>query len=87
MAYFLKGSKQQTRTYLSIYERFYSDETKGTKHKCYKHLGNIEKLKKEGIEDPIAYYKEEVKKLNEKKVQKKALKNDYLNSFVCKDGL
>ena len=71
MAYFLKVSKQQTRTYLSIYESFYSDETKGTKHKCYKHLGNIEKLKKEGIEDPIAYYKEEVKKLNEEKSAEK----------------
>ena len=73
MAYFLKVSKQQTRTYLSIYESFYSDETKGTKHKCFKHLGNLEKLKAEGIEDPIAYYKAEVRILNE---EKKAEKSD-----------
>ena len=67
MAYFLKVSKQQNRTYLAIYESFYSPESKGTKHTCYQNLGNIEKLKKQGIEDPIAYYKEEVARLNEER--------------------
>lgn len=44
MAYFLKVTKQQNRTYLTIYESFYSPEVKGTKHHTYKSLGNIEKL-------------------------------------------
>ena len=67
MAYFLKKARQQNRTYLAIYESFYSNDTKGTKHRCYKSLGNIDKLKDSGIEDPIAYYQKEVDKLNEEK--------------------
>ena len=62
MAYFLKVSKQQSRTYLSIYESFYSPDVKGTKHRSVKNLGNIDKLIASGIDDPIAFYKEEVKK-------------------------
>ena len=67
MAYFLKKSTQQGRSYLSIYESFYSPEVNGTKHKCFKSLGNIETLKKNGIEDPVAFYQEEVNRLNEKR--------------------
>lgn len=65
MAYFLKVSKQQSRTYLSIYESFYSPDVKGTKHRSIKTIGNLDKLIESGIEDPIAFYKEEVKKMNE----------------------
>lgn len=72
MSYFLKVAKQQNRTYLSIYESFYSDDVKGTKHKCYKSLGNINNLYTDEITDPIAYYKEEVRKLNEETKAKKA---------------
>lgn len=64
MAYFLKTSKQQNRVYLAIYESFYSNDVKGTKHRCYKSLGNVEKIKASGIEDPFAYYQNEVNKLN-----------------------
>ena len=79
MAYFLKVSKQQTRTYLAIYESFYSPDVKGTKHRSVKNLGNINKLIEAGIDDPISYYQKEVDKMNaekkkEKEVQKKAQK-------------
>ena len=67
MAYFLKKSSQQGRSYLAIYESFYSPEVNGTKHKCFKSLGNVETLKKNGIEDPVAFYQEEVNRLNEKR--------------------
>lgn len=67
MAYFLKKTKQQNRTYLAIYESFYSPEVKGTKHRCFKSLGNIETIIANGIPDPISFYSEEVKKLNEKR--------------------
>lgn len=67
MAYFLKKAKQQNRTYLAIYESFYSNDTKGTKHRCFKSLGSVDKLKESGIEDPISYYQNEVAKLNEEK--------------------
>lgn len=73
MAYFLKKSKQHNQIYLSIYESFYSNETKGTKHRSYKFLGSISKLQSEGIEDPVAFYKDEVKRMNE---ERKNEKND-----------
>jgi hypothetical protein len=56
MAYFLKISKQQSRTYLSIYESFYSPDVKGTKQRSFKSLGNLEKLIESGIDDPISYF-------------------------------
>lgn len=67
MAYFLKKTKQQNRTYLAIYESFYSPDVKGTKHRCFKSLGNIETIKANGIADPVAFYSEEVKLLNDKR--------------------
>lgn len=73
MAYFLKKQKQGKQIYLAIYESFYSDDTKGTKHKCYKSLGSISKLKESGIEDPIAYYQKEVDELNNKSSSKKEI--------------
>lgn len=72
MAYFLKKSKQQNRVYLSIYESFYSPETKGTKHKCFKSLGHVDKLIESGIDDPISFYQKEVERMNaERKESKK----------------
>ena len=74
MAYFLKVTKQQNRTYLAIYESFYSPEVNGTKHRSYKSLGNIEKLKNDGIDDPIAFYQAEVDRLNLERKQEMANK-------------
>ena len=77
MAYFLKKSTQQGRSYLAIYESFYSPDVNGTKHKCFKSLGNIETLKKNGIEDPVAFYQEEVRKLNDqRKIEKNSDKGN-----------
>lgn len=71
MAYFLKKAKQQKHTYLAIYESFYSPDVKGTKHRCFKSLGSVERLKDSGMEDPISFYQNEVNRLNmEKNVSK-----------------
>ncbi len=64
MAYFLKKTKQKNRTYLAIYQSFYSHEKKGTAHKCYKSLGSIETLMANGMVDPIAHFQAEVDTLN-----------------------
>ena len=64
LAFFLKVSKHQSRTYLSIYESFYSPDVKGTRHRSYRSLGNIQKLIDSGINDPISYYQKEVDRLN-----------------------
>lgn len=64
MAYFLKKTKLKNRTYLAIYESFYSHEKKGTAHRCFKSLGSVETHKDNGIEDPVLYFQKEVDALN-----------------------
>ena len=68
MAYYLKKTKLKGRTYLSIDESFYSHDKKGTAHKCFKSLGSVETLMKNGIEDPISHFQKEVDALNHEKV-------------------
>lgn len=65
MAYFLKKSNYKKGTYLQIYERFYDPERKGGAHRSYKALGYVHELHAQGIDDPISFYQEEVKKLNQ----------------------
>ena len=65
MAYFLKKSNYKKGTYLQIYESFYDPERKGGAHRSYKALGYVHELQAKGIDDPIAFYKEEVLKLNQ----------------------
>ena len=64
MAYFLKQTKSKGRTYLAIYDSFYSHEKKGAAHKCYKSLGSVETLKKNRMENPIEHYKNVVNEMN-----------------------
>ena len=65
MAYFLKKSNYKKGTYLQIYESFYDPERKCGAHRSYKALGYVHELQAKGIENPIAFYKEEVAKLNQ----------------------
>lgn len=65
MAYFLKKSNYKKGTYLQIYESFYDPERKGGAHRSYKALGYVHELQAKGIDDPIAFYKEEVLRLNQ----------------------
>lgn len=83
MAYFLKITKQQTRTYLSIYESFYSPDVKGTKQKCIKSLGNINRLIESGIDDPKAYFQKEVDRMNEERKAEKL--NKKINSQLISE--
>lgn len=64
MAYFLKKSNYKKGTYLQIYESFYDPERKGSAHRSYKAIGYVHELQAKGIEDPVAFYKKEVDKLN-----------------------
>lgn len=67
MAYFLKKTTLKGRTYLAIYDSFYDHKKKGAAHKCYKSLGSVETLKKNGMEDPISFYQQEVDFLNQQR--------------------
>lgn len=73
MAYFLKKSNLKKGTYLQIYESFYNPEKRQTAHKSYKAIGYVNELKASGIDDPVAFYSEEVKKLNQEFREKKQL--------------
>ncbi len=90
MAYFLKKTKQKNRTYLAIYESFYSHDKKGTAHKCFKSLGSVETHIENGIEDPLEYFQKEVDALNKAKADSGTKKisdkspNLYLGYFPLK---
>lgn len=71
MSYFLKKTNNKKGTYLQIYESFYDPERKGGAHRSYKPLGYVHQLQAEGIDDPIAFYKDEVQKLNQELNKKK----------------
>lgn len=76
MAYFLKKTKNKKGTYLQIYESFYDPERKGGAHRSYKPIGYVHELQAGGIDDPITFYGEEVRKLNrEYKERKQAEKS------------
>ena len=64
---FLKKTTLKGRTYLAIYDSFYNHKKKGAAHKCYKSLGSVETLKKNGMEDPISFYQQEVDILNQQR--------------------
>lgn len=67
MAYFLKKSKLKKGIYLQIYESFYDPQRGHTAHKSYKALGYVNDLIQNGIDDPIAFYKQEIFELNKKR--------------------
>ena len=71
MAYFLKRSNLKKGLYLQIYESFYNPLKNQTSHRSYKALGYVDDLKASGIDDPVSYYKEEVRKMNEERKKEK----------------
>ena len=64
MAYFLKQTKVYGRVYLQISETVYNRQTKKSSNRCYKKLGYLDDLTSDETPDPVAYYREEAKKLN-----------------------
>lgn len=80
MAYFLKKTNNKKGTYLQIYSSFYDPERGHTAHKSYKPIGYVHELQANGIDDPIAFYKEEVIRLNqEAKAEKTAKKTKQIS--------
>lgn len=74
MIYYLKKISQGKKgTYLQIYMNYYDANTKTKKTKSYKSLGYVSDLIEKGIDDPIAYYTNEIKKMNEDLKQSKEL--------------
>lgn len=65
MSYFLKKTKNKKGTYLQIYESYYDPERKGGAYRSYKPIGYVHELQANGMEDPIAFYNNEVTQLNQ----------------------
>ena len=81
MAYFLKKTNNKKGTYLQIYESYYDPERKAGAHRSYKPIGYVHELQADGIDDPITFYGEEVKKLNQEyKERKQSEKNRQISS-------
>jgi transposase len=78
MSYFLKKTNNKKGTYLQIYESFYDPERKGGAHRSYKPIGYVHELQQNGIDDPIAFYSEEVQKLNQEHKIKKQKEKERL---------
>jgi len=99
MAYFLKKSNLKKGLYLQIYESFYHPDKKETAHRSYKPLGYVEKLMTDGVNDPVAYYSDVVKSMNDEAKQVKQFEGErqisesperYVGHFLAKsayDGL
>lgn len=65
MIYFLKKTTPSKKgLYLQIYINYYDPNTKSKKTKSYKSLGYVCDLIDKGIENPVDYFTEEVKKMN-----------------------
>lgn len=76
VAYFLKKTNNKKGTYLQIYESYYDPERKGGAHRSYKPIGYVHELQAGGIDDPITFFSDEVRKLNQEyKKNKQAEKN------------
>lgn len=67
MAYFLKKSNTKKGVYLQIYESYRNKEKKETSHRAVKSIGYVSELTSEKIPDPIAHYRAEVRKMNERR--------------------
>lgn len=65
MSYFLKKTNNKKGTYLQIYESYYDPIRKTGAHRSYKPLGYVHELQAKGIDDPITFFGEEIKKLNQ----------------------
>ena len=74
-SYFLKKFKNNKGLYLQIYKSEYDTATKNSVQSSYKALGYFDDLRKEGIEDPITYFQQEIDELN-RKIRMEKQKNE-----------
>lgn len=75
-------NKKTGRTYLSIVHNYRDKETKSTRAVIIKSLGYVDELEKE-YDDPIAYFTEEAKRMDEKRL----VDNASISFTIAKDEL
>ena len=67
MAYFLRQDKKKNGTYLQMYETYWDKERKQPRSRSVESFGYVRQLVSETVPDPVAFYKEYVRKRNEEK--------------------
>lgn len=75
-------NKKTGRTYLSIVHNYRDKETKSTRAVIIKSLGYVDELEKD-YDDPIAYFTEEAKRMDEKRL----IDNASISFTIAKDEL
>lgn len=68
MAYFLRQEKKKKGVYLQMYETYWDRDKKQPRSKSIETFGYVNELVSEDIPDPVAYYKEYVKKREEERL-------------------
>lgn len=67
MAYFLRKTKKKKGTYLEVYDSYWDKDKKDSRTKYVESIGFVEELISDDVPDPVAYYKEYVKRKNEER--------------------
>lgn len=67
MAYYLRQEKKKKGIYLQMYETYWDKKKKQPRSKSIETFGYVDNLISDDIPDPIAYYKNYVKRKNEEK--------------------
>ena len=67
MPYFLRQDKKKKGIYLQMYDSFWDKERKESRTKNVEAFGYVQDLISEDVPDPVAYYKEYVKRKNEER--------------------
>ena len=67
MAYFLRQEKKKKGIYLQMYESYWDKTKKQPRSKSIEAFGYVNNLVSEEMPDPVAYYKQYVKKKNEER--------------------
>ena len=67
MAFILRQDKRKKGIYLQMYENYWDKQLKQPRNKCIESFGYVDDLVSNEIPDPVAYYQNYVKQLNEKR--------------------
>ena len=72
MAYFLRQEKKRKGTYLQMYESYWDKDKKSPRSRYIRAFGYVDDLVSDEVPDPVAFYRDYVKKENEKRAASEA---------------
>lgn len=72
MAYFLRQEKKRKGTYLQMYESYWDKDKKSPRSRYIRAFGYVDDLVSDEVPDPVAFYRDYVRKENEKRAASEA---------------